>query len=280
MFRQTKILIAMAMLAICATNASAQSGVTKKTSTIKGAEITKGEAKKSDDEKDKSNLKAMKAAIQAAQSDILANWEKCDALSAEIGMDTEILKGVYRTTSTMVGTFDFKRQKNGRHLFHEQYHTSQTHNLQGDDLLEGDQATTMWGDGQFVHTYSDGTDGRALFKNNQTPTHIIVDSKETIARMNRAYDLTLLPEEEILGESVYVFEAVPKIDADKSEKRRTLRFFSKKTGIMLKRVSFNPMGDLISTLRIEKINLNPNFSDKHFLYVKPEGVSLTDNTNK
>ena len=138
----------------------------------------------------------------------------------------------------------------------------------------------MWGDGQFVHTLSDGTNGRALFKNKQTRTHVIVNSKATIDRMNRAYNLRLLPDEKLLGEPVYVFEAVRKLDAKKPDPRKTLRYFSKKTGILLKRVAMRENGEITSTMRIGKIDFNPKFAADHFVFVKPEGISIIDNTKE
>lgn len=239
----------------------------------KGEKAAKKSVKKSAEEL------AAQAAVDAAQEDILEKWSKYSAVSAAITMDREILRGPYRTSSTMLGQFDYLK-KDGKALFREEYHSSQSQNLEEKEVFAVEQSTLMYGDGEFVFTLSDGTSGKALFKNKQTPHHIIVDSRAIIERMNRAYNIKLLPEGIEQSEPVYVFEAVRKLDADKESKRSTLRFFSKKTGILLKRIAIDEDGAVTSTLRLRSINTSPTFAPDHFKFVKPEGLSITDNTKK
>jgi outer membrane lipoprotein-sorting protein len=205
--------------------------------------------------------------------------DKHKSVAGEFVMDREIYTGSYRSVSTTLGKFECVR-KDGKYSFRQESHTSQTQDLEGQTMLETEQSMTMIGDGKILYTLTEIQGEKAAYKNEQRASHVIADSKAALEKLRGGFDLKVLPDEKLDSEAVYVIEAVPSRGEPGEPRRKTIRYFSKKTGLLVKRVAFDKRERITSTLTVKKIKINPTIKPERFKFEVPKGVPVEDQTKK
>jgi len=94
----------------------------------------------------------------------------------------------------------------------------------------------------------------------------------------KSFDLKVLDDESVDGKTCHVIEMTPKDPETKAMIGRTVTYFDKKTGINIKSVSYNPSGDVVSTVKITDIKINDNIDPDKFKFTPPAGVQVNDMT--
>lgn len=214
--------------------------------------------------------------LDDVEKKILDKWKERKSVKAEFTMEVEIFTGPYRTASTTTGTIEYLR-KGDKNLFRQESHTSQSHDMEGEHMLDQQQDVTMVGDGDVVYTMSESEHGRSIVKSRQTPANVIIDSQAVLRKIRRVYNLKLLGSGEE-HKNVYIIEATPKRVASPKQGTRVIRHFDKKTGLMTKRISFDKDDRPRSTLTIHHIKVDLDIAPERFKFVVPEGAIVKDNT--
>jgi outer membrane lipoprotein-sorting protein len=98
---------------------------------------------------------------------------------------------------------------------------------------------------------------------------------DPFAAYREDYDLSVLPEEKIDGETAYVIQATPK-EKTTPGMSKTLNYYRKSDGIMLKMVMYGEDGKPMSTITYSDIKVNADIPAERFVFKAPPGVQVMD----
>jgi outer membrane lipoprotein-sorting protein len=102
---------------------------------------------------------------------------------------------------------------------------------------------------------------------------------DPFAGLRDNYNVKLLPDETIDGESVYVLELTPK-SADAMGGGRMLQYYRKDNGTIVKIVSFDANNKPSVTVTYSNVELNPSIGADRFVFTPPAGVEVMDMSNE
>jgi outer membrane lipoprotein-sorting protein len=130
-------------------------------------------------------------------------------------------------------------------------------------------------DGRFTYKLYEQNGQKRAFKS-KAGDLLGPDPKVTFAALRKNQVISLLPDESLDGQAVYVIEARAKYPTEETGVSRL--YFAKDTGTMLKIVSYAKDGRVTQTIQYSNIELNPKIDPQRFVFKVPEGVELTDKT--
>ncbi len=146
------------------------------------------------------------------------------------------------------------------------------------DKTEFEQTELIVCDGQNVYTLVDNMGHKSAVRVKADRSRTGGIDKALFARWHRAYNMTLLPDDKVDGQATYVIEAKPKLD-DAVLPARTLYFFRKDNGIMVKRIQENSDGKITESTTYSDVRVNEEIDPSRFVFKAPEGVRVKDRLN-
>lgn len=251
-------------------------------------QVAKDHPRQVTDESDKPDASeqadaSRRGAVNTAVAAILAKWEKVQAFSAHIRIETGTGKVISKSGGGKwepqmhvrgEGIYEcFK--KDGKSLIRMELDGESPVRHIGDGGPSRSSILRLY-DGEFV--YSVGKEGgqtHASKVNRPDDDFILLGGPELFKKLRRQFILSRQPDETLGTRKTVVLEGRPKKGDGK-----TLYWFDKETGILVKLAMFNRTGNLQNRLTLDEINMDPKFSPKRFVFIPPKGVEVKDLTKR
>ncbi len=149
----------------------------------------------------------------------------------------------------------------------------------GKEELEDSRILQVF-DGQYSWTLTETPEMKSAMKMKPEPNTMPspFDAKAMFEMLHKDFDLKLLEDEKIDGKPAYVIEAKPKNKEAQQTMSRSLSYYSKDTGIVLKGVTFDKQGKAITTSTFSDIKVDTNLPADRFVFKAPAGVEVIDMT--
>ena len=230
-------------------------------------------------------ITAKSRAVVETEERLLARWNDIRSFSAKLSTSFEQREGA-KMRFEGEGTYDyltkdgktFIRSKQARDVYVDAGGAKATDGTALDRIFTGQRLLKIL-DGDYVYEVDvrhEQFGGLVVKKLLPHPLAIQFAGGKTLFKwLDQADELRLLPDETLDGKQVYVFETVTL-----TGRMKTLCFFDKETGILLKLTSEGEQPSLKSTFALSDIQLNVPFSDDHFTYTAPSGVEVQDLTGR
>lgn len=93
-------------------------------------------------------------------------------------------------------------------------------------------------------------------------------------------DAKLLPDETVDGKACWVIEMTPKQMNPMAPSGKSTHAFDKETGLMIRMIGMDQTGKEMTRTTVTDIKLNEKLDPKSFTFTPPEGVTVTDVTNR
>lgn len=198
---------------------------------------------------------------------IAAATEKLKAFSASSTTVTEMKQEGFSMVSKMEGTIEMVRDGDNWLMRNETKSVMESD--MGGNKSRQESTGLMIGDGAYSYTLSDTGGMKSAYKNKMQK----IDS-DPFKMWKDSADLKVLPDETLDGNAVWVIEALPKGDA--MGQGKSVIYYHKDSGQMLKMVVFAPDGTPMTTTTMSNIKLNPSIAKDRFVFKAPDGVTVQD----
>jgi len=224
------------------------------------------------------------SAASATAQETLESVEK--HILQMIGNDTTMSARVVSTIEESSDDFSITTTKRGSY---EYMKTGQAIRFRRESLVTGvesvagektkfEQTELIICDGQNIYTLMDNMGHKSAVRVKADRTRTGGIDKALFARWHRAYNMVLLTDGEVDEHATYVIEAKPK-KTDSVLPARTLYFFRKDNGVMVKRVQENSDGKIVESTTYSDVRINEKIDPQRFVFKAPEGVRVKDRFN-
>lgn len=205
--------------------------------------------------------------IEDVAKKITAASNQLKSFSAKSKMVTEMNQTGFSMVSTSHGTTEMLRK--GKTLLVRTETNTVSATTVGGNTTKSESSTLVVMDGTWSYTLStiSGTTSAYKMKFDKTTLEDPFKPWKTTA------DLTVLADSEIDGRAVWTIEAKPK---QTGATGKTVIAFDKKTGQMLKMVSYTPDGKPMTTMTYTDIKVNEKIDADRFVFKAPAGVEVTE----
>lgn len=218
-------------------------------------------------------LASAEETLESVEKNILESLGKHTSWAGQVTVTFDMQEPDFRMSGTKRGLYEYAKKKR-RIMFRREL------NITGVEVIDGQESKfqeseTRICDGQFVHTLTENMGRQTATKVRARPGRIMGASKSLFRRWHRLYDLKLLPDESVHGDQAYVIEAKPKL-GDPGLPARTLFYFSKNSGILIKRVHQDDKGKTTESTTFSSIILNPEIDPQRFVFEAPDGIEIIE----
>jgi len=149
-----------------------------------------------------------------------------------------------------------------------------------------DGTSLMISDGRIMYMLNEGRGNRTAAKTRIDPARDAnpFDAKSMFKQARKYFDLKLLPDEKVEGAECWVIESTPKKEEEGPESParaalgRSISYYDKNTGVVLKSLGYDQDGKLVSTSTVSEVKLNESIPDEQFVFKAPPGVEVMDMT--
>jgi outer membrane lipoprotein-sorting protein len=198
---------------------------------------------------------------------IAAASGKLNSFSAKMKMVTEMKQEGFSMVTTSEGTTEMLRK--GDLFLTRSENKGVVETNMGGNVSKQESSTLSIVDGSFSYAVSEMAGMKSAQKMKmQKPG----DDPLSIWRQNA--DLKLLPDASVDGHAVWAIEATPK--NDQMGQGKSLLYFQKDSGQMIKMVVHTPDGKPMTTMTFTDIKLNEKISPDRFVFTPPPGVEVQD----
>ena len=210
----------------------------------------------------------------AAIRELLARWEEVQSASVSFATDFERLAGLGERQKSE-GTRDCLK-KDGKMLIRSSYTNAVALEKEGKEWIVTGQIALKVFDGEFLYTVDERHEGKtatkSLLKRGQFQ---YIGGRRLLSQILGLDSFSLLPDETIDDQSVYVFEGKA---GDGTVTTR--HYFDKQTGMLLKMATEDSIAQTRYTFALSDIKVNVEFDDDHFTFTPPEGMEVQDLTRR
>lgn len=211
--------------------------------------------------------------LEDVEKKLAEQSKKITSMSMKMKSVSDISGEGYKTKSTLDATYEYTMD--GKKMLSRTDSTMKTQTEAGGVKQDADGKSISVNDGEYTWIQSEQYGQKSVMK-------IKSDDKQTPnwrADLRDQYNLKLLPDETIDGKPCYALEFTPKAPTAKEANSRSVQYFQKDNGVMLKAVSYGPDGKVTSTVTYSDIKINPSLDKSRFKYTPPPGVEVVDMTN-
>jgi len=193
--------------------------------------------------------------------------KKLKSFSATTKTVTEMKQEGFSMKSSMDGTTEMLRK--GDNLMMRMEGKGMTETETAGYAGKQQSTSLMINDGEFTYALSEMDGTKSAYKTKAEKT-----DDDPFKVWKESADLKLLPDSSIDGNAVWVIEATPKGNQDVQGK--TVLYFHKDSGQMVKMVVSTPDGTPMTTMTCGDIKVNPSISADRFVFKAPPGVEIQD----
>ncbi len=211
--------------------------------------------------------------LGAAEKQICQAWEKQRSMTAKLTMVSNIDAGGTMMEGKGEGTIEYVHKGDKTYLRME-LKSTMPQPVGADTKTEQNMLTII--DGDYAWTLSE-TMGQKMAMKTKIDLRTTGDPKTLFAEYRKDYELKLLPDDTVDGKKTYVIEATQKEKAG-GNVSRTLLYFDKDNGGMLKMAVQTPDGKPTMTMSYSDVKYDVNISPDRFVFKAPPGVEVQDLT--
>lgn len=218
--------------------------------------------------------------LSEIEKELGPRWDKISTYTAKIEMKGEATQGPTKVKMQGKGTLEGMK-KNEKMLY--RLELDQTIHM-GDTEMPNKMLVVATGDQMFTETSMMGQTMVFKAKPDQQAQTVPGGGRESFKQLRANYDITVLPDETINDEPVYVLEMRPKekveqepqspANSPKFEKSRL--YISQKTGFPLKMLMFDEGETPIMSLKYKDYTIDPKLDPARFEYTPPPGAMVMD----
>jgi outer membrane lipoprotein-sorting protein len=209
--------------------------------------------------------------LATVEKDLTRAWDKTKSMTAKITMTTNMDMGGKPLESKGDGTLEMLH-KGDKIYMRMELKTTMPQPV-GATATEQSMLTIL--DGEYAWTLSE-TMGQKMAMKTKPDARMMGDPKSTFAELRKDHELKLLPDETVDGTKVYVIEATPKDTGGTPSK--TLLYFGKDHGMLVKTLVQNPEGKPTMTMTYTDIKYDVDINPDRFVFKPPPGVEVQDLT--
>jgi len=191
------------------------------------------------------------------------------SFSAKVKMVTEMKQEGFSMTSKMDGTIEMMRKGDHFMMRNETEGVSET-SVAGQTNKQ-ETSSVMINDGEYQYTLSEMGGAKSAYKSkHQGPG----PDEDPFQAWRETADLKVLPDESVEGMEVWVIEVTPK--EGQFQQGKSLLYFHKDSGQMIKMVVNTPDGTPMTTMTYSDIKINPKVDADRFEFKPPPGVTVQE----
>ena len=198
---------------------------------------------------------------------IVAASKKLKSFSAKTKTVTQLKRASFSMLSTVEGTTEMLRR--GDDLLVRLESKSVTETTFGDSTTKRESSTLRISDGSYTYTLSETAGKKTARK-----TKMEKSDADPFKAWRGNSKLEVLPDSSLDGHAVWVIEAIPK--QNRSLRGKTVIYYHKQSGQMIKIVAYTPDGEPMTTTTYSDFKINEKISPDRFVFKAPPGVKVQD----
>lgn len=220
--------------------------------------------------------------IEKIEKDILKKWDDVKSVAAKVKMSINMEINGSKMKVDGDGTYELLR-RDDRSAFRLEMKQNMllTPPNSADMKLESSMMTID--DGEALYTLTEQLGRKNAIKSKRQGV-TASDLKRTFETLKTDYTLKVAPDAKVGEEDCHAIEATLKDPAKRPSapggmgvpSAKTVLYFSKKTGLMLKRAELSDKGEELQSLVMSDVKLNEKIEKDRFEFKLPEGVQLVD----
>ncbi len=217
-----------------------------------------------------------KKTLASVEKEILDKWSKIQTLKAD-SAGKVIFKSITDGRKIEVGstgTVEYRKLA-GKELFRIDAKSQQFVN----GTKKFDTSGTTISDGKFTSGLSVIGSEKRVLKQKVEALDDLPGGKTFLTNLKRMYDFSLLPDDTLEKNAVYVLGAVPKKGPRVGVVRMKL-YFDKTTGVLRQRVGVNSQGENVHTVSYKNFKIDVPIDSERFVFKMPKNVEVIDRTGK
>ena len=208
---------------------------------------------------------------------LLAKWNDHKSMSADLNIDMVADQGGRELVVKGTGRCEIQRTDDGEKVRFELIQNMKMG--EGDSAMEMERKLITTDNGKVVYTMVEQMGQKQVVKSVPGRQNIPKFGGEHMFEALRAENkLALLPEDKVGDQEVYVIEATPKRPDPSMQITKSVLYFSKDSGAMLRMESFDPTGKKVQTITFDNVQMNLDLAADRFEFEVPEGVQVIDQT--
>lgn len=201
--------------------------------------------------------------------------KKIKSMTADVKTVTKMENEMMKQNSVSDGHYEYVLE-DGKPLVRMESTTTGSMEMMGNKQeTKGSMLSIM--DGEYTWVLNDQDGQKTAMK---SKIQEAMDPADPFGPMKENFNVKLLPDETVDGESCYVLEFTPKKDQGGMAGTRTIQYFRKDNGTFAKIVSFDTENKPVMTITYSNVKLNPKISPDRFKFTPPPGVEIMDVTNQ
>jgi len=218
--------------------------------------------------------------LSEIEEELAPLWDKTNTYTAKIEMKGEATQGPTKVKMDGKGALEGMK-KNEKMLY--RLELDQTIHM-GDTEMPNKMLVVATEDEVFTETSMMGQTMVFKAKPDQQAQSVPGGGQESFKQLRANYDITVLPEENINDEPVYVLEMRPKEKtqqqpqgpAPSQQFEKSVLYIAQKTGFPLKMLMFDEGKTPIMSLIYKDYKLDPELDPARFEYTPPAGAMVMD----
>lgn len=200
--------------------------------------------------------------------------KKITSMKAHVKTVTSLENEMMKQNSVSDGDYEYL-VKDGKTFLRMEANTTGTTEMMGNKQeSKGTSLTIMDGEYSYMLNEQDGQKTAMKMKASGD-----MNPADPFAGLRENYNVKLLPDETVDGESVYVLELTPKA-ADAMGAGRMVQYFRKDNGTIVKVISFDANNKPSVTVTYTNVEVNPSIGADRFVFTAPAGVEVMDMSNE
>lgn len=205
--------------------------------------------------------------VEGVSKKIAAASEKLNSFSAKIKTVTEMKQEGFSMVSTTNGTTEMLRKGDDFLLRTETKGTTETN--VGGTTTKQESSMLVISDGSYTYTVTETAGMKSAYK-----AKIEKSDLDPFKVWRDTAELKVLPDSSLDGRAVWVMEATPK--EGQMGQGKTVMYYGKESGQMLKMVAHTPEGKPMATTTCSDIKVNEKISPDRFVFKAPPGVEVQE----
>ncbi|RIK66856.1 MAG: hypothetical protein DCC66_12495 [Planctomycetota bacterium] len=210
--------------------------------------------------------------LEAVEKKLAEQSRKTTSLSMKMKTVSDVSGEGFKSITTIDGTYEY--MTDGKKTLTRIDVSTKTQMELGGTRQNIDAKSLTISDGEVMWMLSEQS-GQKMVSKMKADEKQMTNWRED---MKEWYNLKLLPDETVDGKPCYVIEMTPKKAPAAAAEYRTVQYYQKDTGVVVKAVSYGADRKPVSTTTYSDIKINPKLDKGRFTFTPPAGVPVMDMT--
>lgn len=210
--------------------------------------------------------------LEAVEKKLAEQSRKTTSLSMKMKTVSDVSGEGFKSKTTIDGTYEY--MTDGKKTLTRIDVSTKTQMELGGTRQNIDAKSLTISDGEVMWMLSEQS-GQKMVSKMKADEKQMTNWRED---MKEWYNLKLLPDETVDGKPCYVIEMTPKKAPAAAAEYRTVQYYQKDTGVVVKAVSYGADRKPVSTTTYSDIKINPKLDKGRFTFTPPAGVPVMDMT--